>query len=90
MELTVLGMNGPFPAANGATSGYLMRGEKTRMAMDMGSGTLGRLTALMPPGEAGCAAALALALRSLQRRAAALVPLAGVRGKTAGCLRAGG
>ena len=49
MELTVLGMNGPFPAANGATSGYLMRGEKTRMAMDMGSGTLGRLTALMPP-----------------------------------------
>ena len=48
MELTVLGMNGPFPAANGATSGYLMRGEKTRMAMDMGSGTLGRLTALMP------------------------------------------
>ena len=49
MELTVLGMNGPFPAANGATSGYLMRGEKTRVAMDMGSGTLGRLTALMPP-----------------------------------------
>lgn len=49
MELTVLGMNGPFPAANGATSGYLMRGEKTRMVMDMGSGTLGRLTALMPP-----------------------------------------
>ena len=48
MELTVLGMNGPFPAANGATSGYLMRGEKTRVAMDMGSGTLGRLTALMP------------------------------------------
>ena len=49
MELTVLGMNGPFPAANGATSGYLVRGEKTRVAMDMGSGTLGRLTALMPP-----------------------------------------
>lgn len=49
MELTVLGMNGPFPAANGATSGYLMRGEKTRVAMDMGSGTLGRLTALMSP-----------------------------------------
>lgn len=49
MELTVLGMNGPFPAANGATSGYLMRGEKTRVVMDMGSGTLGRLTALMPP-----------------------------------------
>ena len=49
MELTVLGMNGPFPAANGATSGYLMHGEKTRVAMDTGSGTLGRLTALMPP-----------------------------------------
>ena len=49
MELTVLGMNGPFPASNGATSGYLVRGEKTRVVMDMGSGTLGRLTALMPP-----------------------------------------
>ena len=49
MELTVLGMNGPFPAANGATSGYLVSGEKTRVAMDLGSGTLGRLTALMPP-----------------------------------------
>lgn len=49
MELTVLGMNGPFPAANGATSGYLVSGDKTHMAMDLGSGTLGRLTALMPP-----------------------------------------
>lgn len=49
MEVTVLGMNGPFPAAGGATSGYLVCGKATRMAMDLGSGTLGRLTALMPP-----------------------------------------
>lgn len=49
MEVTVLGMNGPFPAADGATSGYLVRGKATRVAMDLGSGTLGHLTALMPP-----------------------------------------
>ena len=79
MELTVLGMNGPFPAANGATSGYLVRGEKTRVAMDLGSGTLGRLTALMAPEALD-------ALLLLQRRAAAAVPPAGMRQKATGCL----
>lgn len=60
------------------------------MAMDMGSGTLGRLTALMPPEKLDalllshwhfdhCSDVLPLLFR-----------LAGVRGKTAGCLRAGG
>lgn len=36
MEVTVLGMNGPFPAAGGATSGYLVCGKTTRVAMDLG------------------------------------------------------
>lgn len=49
MRLTILGMNGPFPAAQGATSGYLLTGKKTQLALDLGSGTLSRLTALMPP-----------------------------------------
>lgn len=49
MRLTILGMNGPFPASNGATSGYLLSGKKTSIALDLGSGTLARLTSLMPP-----------------------------------------
>ncbi len=49
MELTVLGMNGPFPAALGATSGYLLRGESTNITLDFGTGTLSRLTAMMMP-----------------------------------------
>ena len=49
MKLTVLGMNGPFPAANGATSGYLLEHDGHRIALDMGCGTLARLTALCAP-----------------------------------------
>lgn len=49
MQLTILGMNGPFPAAQGATSGYLLCGRKNRIVMDLGSGTLSRLTALTAP-----------------------------------------
>ena len=49
MELTVLGMNGPFPAPGGATSGYLLAEGETRIQLDLGSGTLARLTGLTPP-----------------------------------------
>lgn len=49
MELTVLGMNGPFPSAGGATSGYLVSAGETRVQLDLGSGTLAALTALTAP-----------------------------------------
>ena len=49
MELTVLGMNGPFPASGGATSGYLVSAGETRVQLDLGSGTLAALTALTAP-----------------------------------------
>lgn len=49
MRLTILGMNGPFPAAGGATSGYLLECAETAFALDMGCGTLPRLTALTAP-----------------------------------------
>ena len=51
MRLTILGMNGPFPAPGGATSGYFLSAGKVNVALDMGSGTLSRLTALTPPEE---------------------------------------
>lgn len=43
MKLTVLGKNGPYPAASGATSGYLVEEKDTRILIDCGSGVLGRL-----------------------------------------------
>ncbi len=49
MRLTILGMNGPFPAAGGATSGYLLQCGEASIALDMGCGTLPRLTALTAP-----------------------------------------
>lgn len=49
MQLTILGMNGPFPAPGGATSGYLVAHGDTAIAMDLGSGTLAQLTARMAP-----------------------------------------
>ena len=49
MELTVLGMNGPFPAPGGATSGYLLSVGDTRIQLDLGSGTLASLTSLTAP-----------------------------------------
>jgi len=51
MRLTILGMNGPFPAPGGATSGYFLAAGETSIALDMGCGTLARLTALTPPEE---------------------------------------
>ncbi|MBQ8160982.1 MAG: MBL fold metallo-hydrolase [Clostridia bacterium] len=49
MQLIPLGVNGPYPASNGATSGYLLCQGDTAVQLDLGSGTLGRLTAYMPP-----------------------------------------
>ena len=51
MRLTILGMNGPYPAPGGAPSGYLLAAGESRIALDMGCGTLSRLTALTPPEE---------------------------------------
>ena len=49
MKLHVLGVSGPFPESNGATSGYLLEAGDTLLQFDLGSGILARLTALMPP-----------------------------------------
>lgn len=49
MRLTILGMNGPFPAADGATSGYLLTCGDASIALDLGCGVLPRLTALTAP-----------------------------------------
>lgn len=47
MELTVLGKYGPYAkAGTGCASGYLVKNEGDYLVMDMGSGTLSRLTAL--------------------------------------------
>lgn len=45
MKLTVLGNNGPYPAASGACSGYLISSEsgKTNLLLDCGSGVLAQL-----------------------------------------------
>ena len=51
MRLTILGMNGPFPAPGGATSGYFLAAGESHIALDLGSGCLARLTALTPPEE---------------------------------------
>lgn len=51
MKLHVLGCHGPYPPANGATSGYLVEQEGRCLLMDCGSGVLGRLMALCDPGK---------------------------------------
>lgn len=43
MQLTVLGNNGPFPAAGGACSGYLLKEGDIRVLIDCGSGVLANL-----------------------------------------------
>lgn len=42
MELTVLGKYGPYPAACGGTSSYLLNVGETNIALDFGSGACGR------------------------------------------------
>lgn len=43
MKLTILGNNGPFPAAGGACSGYLVQSESANILIDCGNGTLSNL-----------------------------------------------
>ena len=49
MKLHLLGVNGPFPESDGATSGYLLEAGDSLFQFDLGSGVLGRLTALTEP-----------------------------------------
>ncbi|MBQ8312149.1 MAG: MBL fold metallo-hydrolase [Clostridia bacterium] len=51
MKLICLGVNGPFPATDGATSGYLVSHNDTRLQMDMGSGTLAALCRYTAPEQ---------------------------------------
>lgn len=54
MRLTVLGCNGPYPAANGACSGYLLQDEGALVLVDCGCGVLPRLCALLEPALLDC------------------------------------
>lgn len=47
MELTVLGCYGPYPAAGGACSGYLLEEDGCRVLLDCGNGVLSRLQQYM-------------------------------------------
>ena len=49
MKLHLLGINGPFPESRGATSGYLLETGSNLLQFDLGSGVLGKLTALAAP-----------------------------------------
>lgn len=49
MKLTCLGVNGPYPARDGATSGYLVRHGQTCLQLDMGAGVLAALTRYTAP-----------------------------------------
>jgi len=49
MKLHLLGINGPFPERNGLTSGYLLESGGSLFQFDLGSGTLGALTARTAP-----------------------------------------
>ncbi len=49
MRLTILGMNGPYPATESACSGYLVTSGDTAIQLDLGTGTLSALTAHLPP-----------------------------------------
>lgn len=56
MKLHVIGCHGPYPAAGGATSGYLLTHNGENILMDCGSGVLGKLLAVCDP--AGLSAVL--------------------------------
>lgn len=43
MKLTVLGNTGPYPAAGGACSGYLLENGSSKIVLDMGNGVLSNL-----------------------------------------------
>lgn len=49
MKITPVGIYGPYPKEGGATSCYLVECEKTRVALDFGSGSLSRLQHFIDP-----------------------------------------
>lgn len=49
MKLTVIGMWGAYPKAGGASSGYLLETERTKLLIDCGSGVLSRLSEICNP-----------------------------------------
>lgn len=49
MRIHVLGCQGPYPGADGATSGYLLEAEGHRLLLDCGAGVLGKLAAKADP-----------------------------------------
>ena len=52
MEIVVLGCDGSYPGANGATSGYLVQcGKAGSILLDCGCGVLPRLISLMDPAR---------------------------------------
>lgn len=51
MKLHIIGCSGSYPAANGATAGYLVTSGESRILLDMGSGVLSRLMALTDPAQ---------------------------------------
>lgn len=51
MELIILGCDGSYPAARGATSGYLLRQGEHLLLLDCGSGVMARLMALADPAR---------------------------------------
>ena len=51
MDIRVLGCNGPYPAAGGACSGYLLSEGNDRVLMDCGPGVLARLMARIDPAR---------------------------------------
>lgn len=51
MRLHVIGCHGPYPCADGATSGYLVEREGQALLMDCGAGVLGKLMRLWDPAE---------------------------------------
>ena len=51
MRLHLLGINGPWAASDGATSGYLLEAGGCQIQLDMGAGVLARLTSVFPPED---------------------------------------
>ena len=49
MEFTVLGNNGPYPTANSACSGYLLKEKESFFLFDLGAGTFSRLISYIDP-----------------------------------------
>lgn len=51
MKLTILGKYGPYPAAGGACSGYLVEQDAARVLIDCGNGILSRLQQVCDIGD---------------------------------------